>query len=95
MSQLTCAIEDLLRKPNTEFVNTNGRWYTTTDIQQAVQRVEQILLAANLRPGERVLIGYPNSYVFVVTYLAVLQTGAIAVPVNPNMPAAELHTCLA
>jgi long-chain acyl-CoA synthetase len=41
-------------------------------------------------PGDRVALAWPTSVDFVVAYLAVLATGAVAVPLNPNSPVAEL-----
>lgn len=47
-------------------------------------------LAAEVQPGERVAILAGNDDAFALAYLAVLAVGAIAVPLNPAAPDAEL-----
>jgi long-chain acyl-CoA synthetase len=51
-------------------------------------------LAAGVRgrldPGDRILLALGNTVDFVVGYFAALRAGAVAVPVNPGLPAAEL-----
>jgi long-chain acyl-CoA synthetase len=44
-----------------------------------------------IEPGDRVAMVAANNWVFVVSYLAVLGSGAVAVPLNPGSPAAELE----
>ncbi|HEX9968945.1 MAG TPA: AMP-binding protein, partial [Acidimicrobiales bacterium] len=44
-----------------------------------------------VEPGDRVAMVAANNWVFVVSYLAVLGVGAVAVPLNPGSPAAELE----
>lgn len=43
-----------------------------------------------IEPGDRVAIACANNRYFVDAYLAILGAGAIAVPLNPTSPAAEL-----
>ena len=43
-----------------------------------------------MQPGERVAILAPNETAFVVAYLAVLRTGAVAVPLNATSPSHEV-----
>jgi long-chain acyl-CoA synthetase len=47
-------------------------------------------LAAEVQPGERVAILAANDAAFVVAYLAVLHTGAVAVPLDASAPSHEL-----
>ena len=47
-------------------------------------------LASQVAPGERVAILAPNETAFAVAYLAVLRTGAVAVPLNGTSPSHEL-----
>ena len=48
------------------------------------------LIGAGIEPGDRVAIIAANNWYFVVSYLAVLGAGAIAVPLNPSSPGPEL-----
>ena len=48
------------------------------------------LMARNLAPGDRVVLVMTSSRQFIVSYFAVIGAGAIAVPLNPQSPAAEL-----
>ncbi|HEX5265709.1 MAG TPA: AMP-binding protein [Acidimicrobiales bacterium] len=45
------------------------------------------LVRLGVGPDDRVAIVLPNGWPFVVAYLAVLGVGAVAVPVDPSMPA--------
>lgn len=45
------------------------------------------LARLGVAPGDRVALALANGWPFVVAYLAVLGVGAVAVPVNPTMPA--------
>ena len=49
------------------------------------------LTRMGVEPGDRVAIVAANNWFFAVTYLAVLGVGAVAVPLNPGSPAAELE----
>ncbi|MBW3614349.1 MAG: AMP-binding protein [Actinobacteria bacterium] len=49
------------------------------------------LAGAGVRPGDRVAIVSANNWLFVVSYLAVLGAGAVAVPLNPTSPSTELQ----
>ena len=48
-----------------------------------------------LEPGDRVGIVAANNWYFVVSYLAVLGAGLVAVPMNPTSPAPEIERELA
>ena len=45
------------------------------------------LARLGVRPDDRVALVLPNDWPFVVAYLAVLGVGAVAVPIDPSMPA--------
>ena len=45
-----------------------------------------------VEPGDRVAIALPTSVDFVAAYLGALAAAAVAVPLNPNSPAAELQS---
>jgi long-chain acyl-CoA synthetase len=49
------------------------------------------LVAEGVAPGDRVALAGVNTTAFVVGYLGILRAGAVAVPLNPQAPAAELE----
>jgi long-chain acyl-CoA synthetase len=53
------------------------------------------LVGLGLEPGDRVAIVAANNWYFVVSYLAVLGAGCVAVPINPTSPSPEVHRQLA
>ncbi|MEV1331549.1 AMP-binding protein [Micromonospora costi] len=80
------------------------RWRDRTidwsELDATVTAVAQALAAAAPEPDAsgrpaRVAIALPNSPDFVVSYLATLRAGLVAVPVNPGLTAPELRHVLA
>ncbi len=67
-----------------------GRWYSWGELRRRTAATAVGLTGLGVGPGDRVAVGWPTSIDFVVAYLAVLAVGAVAVPLNPNSPAAEL-----
>ncbi len=53
------------------------------------------LVGLGIEPGDRVALVCANNWYFVVTYLAVLGVGGVAVPLNPLSPPRELERELA
>jgi long-chain acyl-CoA synthetase len=68
----------------------SGRWQSWGEIRRRSAATASGLVALGIGPGDRVAIAWPTSADFVVAYLAVLAAGCVAVPMNPNSPAAEL-----
>ncbi|MGH9019385.1 MAG: AMP-binding protein, partial [Acidimicrobiales bacterium] len=67
-----------------------GGWSSWGDVRRRAGRAADGLRGLGVGPGDRVAIAWPTSVDFVVAYLAVLAVGAVAVPLNPNSPPAEL-----
>jgi long-chain acyl-CoA synthetase len=67
-----------------------GRWHSWGEVRERVSATAAGLGRLGVGPGDRVAIAWPTSVDFVVAYLAVLAAGGVAVPLNPNSPAAEL-----
>lgn len=65
------------------------------ELRAEAGRLAAGLVAAGVRPGDRVAMAYPNSVEFVVAYLGILSCGAVAVPLNPSSPGPELESELA
>ncbi|MEX1145180.1 MAG: AMP-binding protein [Acidimicrobiia bacterium] len=60
-------------------------------VTEQVERLGGELVRRGVEPGDRVVVMSGNDEMFVASYLAVLQVGAIAVPLNPMAPPAELE----
>src|SRR5687768_2030513 len=74
---------------------SRGRETTYGTLRDQVAHMRGGLVARGVAPGDRVAILAANNWYFVAAYLAVLGVGAIAVPLNPQSPAAEVERELA
>jgi long-chain acyl-CoA synthetase len=68
-----------------------GRTTTYGSLRDQVAHVRGGLQAAGVGPGDGVALLLGNSPHFVVTYLATIGIGAVAVPLNPTSPGPELE----
>ena len=70
-----------------------SRTRTTTygELRGQVAALRGGLAGLGLEPGDRVAVVCANNWYFVVSYLAVLGAGLVAVPLNPLSPPAELE----
>lgn len=64
---------------------------TYAELADRSARLAARLVGAGIAPGDRVALAAVNGEPFVVAYLATLQAGAIAVPLNPTSPPRELQ----
>jgi len=70
----------------------------TTDygtLRDQVGHLRGGLVGLGIDPGDRVAIVCANNWYFVVSYLAIIGVGAVAVPLNPLSPPKELERELA
>jgi long-chain acyl-CoA synthetase len=81
---------------------TRNREITYGELRDQVARLRGGLQGLGVSPGDRVAILCANNDLFVVSYLAVVGMGAVAVPLNPASPAPEIvhelevvHPCAA
>ncbi|MEZ5182350.1 MAG: AMP-binding protein [Acidimicrobiales bacterium] len=74
---------------------SRGRTTTYGDLRAQVAGLRGGLVGLGLDPGDRVGILCANNWYFVVSYLAVLGAGGVAVPLNPLSPSRELERELA
>ncbi len=56
--------------------------HTFAHLQQAANRLSQVLKGLGVKPGERVAIVMPQRFETAVAYMAVLQMGAVAMPLS-------------
>ena len=59
-----------------------GRAWTFAQLQQAANRLSRVLTAQGVRRGDRVAIVLPQRFETAVAYMAVLQMGAVAMPLS-------------
>ncbi|HEX6657972.1 MAG TPA: long-chain fatty acid--CoA ligase [Ilumatobacter sp.] len=70
---------------------SRNRETTYGELRDQVARLRGGLSARGVSDGDRVAIICANNRYFVISYLAIVGLGAIAVPLNPESPAAELE----
>ena len=71
-----------------------GRTLTWAEVDAAVDRAADGLLALGLAPGDRVGLHLGNTLDFPVAYFGVLRAGLVAVPLNPGYTRDELAHAL-
>jgi long-chain acyl-CoA synthetase len=79
-------------RPDAPAVTVAGVTTTYAELEARTAVAAGGLRARGVTPGDRVGIACWNDADFVVTYLATLWSGAVAVPLNPGAPVAELTT---
>ena len=70
---------------------SRGRRTTYGELREQVADLRAGLVRLGIEPGDRVAILSANNWFFAVSYLAVLGAGAVAVPLNPASPSAEIR----
>lgn len=74
---------------------SRNRETTYDELRSQVARVRGGLTSCGIGPGDRVAILCGNNRYFVVSYLAIVGCGAVAIPLNPMSPGPELARELA
>ena len=74
---------------------SRGRDITYGALREQVAALRAGLVQSGVQRGDRVGLLIANNWYFVVSYLAVLGIGAVAVPLNPISPSAEIERELA
>jgi len=72
-----------------------GRSFSFADLDARANRVANALLERGIQPGDRVATLLKNSIEFVETYFACARIGAVMVPLNWRLVAAEIDYILA
>ncbi len=70
---------------------SRGKYTTYGQLRDQVAHLRGGLAGLGVKPGDRVAIVANNNWYFVVSYLSILGIGAVAVPLNPQSPPAELE----
>jgi len=74
---------------------SRGNVTTYGELRRQIAELRGGLVRLGVEPGDRVALATANNWFFVVAYFATLGVGAVAVPVNPASPTAELQGELA
>ena len=84
------AAERFSEKPALQ-IRRNGRWirYTYEEAPRAAGMIMRRFLERGLRPGDRVAICGESGPEWGLTYLAAMRAGLTAVPLDPQLPAAD------
>ncbi|MFE9447210.1 benzoate-CoA ligase family protein [Streptomyces sp. NPDC006739] len=65
------------------------RAWTHGQVHALAARAAGVLAGHGVRPGDRVLLALPDGIAWVTAFLATARLGAVAVLVNPELPASE------
>jgi fatty-acyl-CoA synthase/benzoate-CoA ligase/fatty acid CoA ligase FadD22 len=65
------------------------RAWTHGEVHALAARSATVLAGHGTRPGDRVVLALPDGIAWVTAFLAVARLGAVAVLVNPELPAAD------
>jgi crotonobetaine/carnitine-CoA ligase len=76
--------------PERRWLWYDGRTWSFGEFDEEVRRLASGLRQLGVRPGVRVLIGMNNRPETVMAHLALIQLGAVIVPLIPGMPFTEL-----
>ena len=60
-----------------------GTAYSYRKVRTMVRALSKALIQIGIEPGQRVIIYIPNSIQWVISWLAIQQIGAVAVPITP------------
>ncbi|RDH77783.1 amino acid adenylation domain-containing protein, partial [Mycolicibacterium moriokaense] len=83
------------RDPAADAVTFEGRSLSYGELDDAANRLANVLAILGAGPGESVALLVPRSDQAIVAILAVLKTGAAYLPIDPSVPAARLEFMLA
>ncbi|MED5261720.1 MAG: long-chain-fatty-acid--CoA ligase [Myxococcota bacterium] len=87
-------VNDFLRRavqlyPNKTAIVDGSRRFSYSQFQERVNRLSNALLELGVRPGDRVCILSPNSHYFLESFFGTSQIGAVLVPLNYRLVAAD------
>jgi crotonobetaine/carnitine-CoA ligase len=81
------AVEDVPDKP---WLHTDEQTYTYRDALDRVERCASALRTLGIGADERVLVTARNTADYLLSWFALMEVGAVQVPVNPQSSVAEL-----
>lgn len=71
----------------------DGKWtaISTQDFLQQANEVSKGLIALGIQPGDKIALVSPNRYEWNIMDIGIQQTGAIGVPIYPNISTKDYH----
>jgi long-chain acyl-CoA synthetase len=72
------------------FSELDGRSFTYSEFELAVNRTANLLFERKIRKGDKVSLLMPNSVEYIIAYFACFKLGAVAGPVNSLLKSQEL-----
>ena len=92
--QVPLLVDDFLRRPARLYpgklaVVDGSKRFTYAELEARVHRLSHALLGLGVRPDDRVCILSPNSHFFLESFYATSQIGAVLVPLNYRLLAAD------
>jgi amino acid adenylation domain-containing protein len=81
--------DQVARMPDATAVIEDGREITYAELNATANRLARYLQKCGVRPGEYVPVVLPRSLQLLVVQLALLKSGAVYVPVDPQLPVAR------
>jgi long-chain acyl-CoA synthetase len=90
ITQLLRCRTDASPEKNFLFGASDGRVWTYSEFQNAVERAAALLAASGLGRGDVVSLLLPNSPEYIIAYFACFRLGAIAGPINSLLKPAEV-----
>ncbi|KNA11856.1 hypothetical protein SOVF_131270 [Spinacia oleracea] len=90
---LTGLLKEVAGKfPNRRAISVSGKFDVThSHLHQLVEHAASRLLAAGVHPGDVVALTFPNTFEFVIMFLAVIRVRATAAPLNAAYTADEFE----
>jgi acyl-CoA synthetase (AMP-forming)/AMP-acid ligase II len=89
MSYLTDKLAQQMHSADRPVVEEAGCWHTAGALRRRIEHIQRMMAAAGIKPGDRVLLGLPNSYAFLCCFLAIIDAGAVVATINPQLTATE------
>ncbi|WP_372503733.1 non-ribosomal peptide synthetase [[Mycobacterium] manitobense] len=87
--------EHVARTPEAVAMTFEGRSMTYVDVDEAANRLAQLLIGHGAGPGRNVALLLERSADAVIAIMAVLKTGAAYLPIDPMVPAARMQFVIA
>ncbi len=82
------------RLPNHEAIVSNGERISYSEWDKVVNQLASSLRSHGIEEGDKVILHMPNTKEFLFTYYAVQRLGALVVPINAKLIAAEITSSL-
>jgi long-chain acyl-CoA synthetase len=85
---MSLLVNRLLNQPDPGYpllIEDETQW-TLSDLKEKVARLASALQAKGIQPGDRVAIMFMNQKEYLLSFFAILQAGAVVVPINITLP---------